>query len=91
VDTKTDQLIRDAFRNEIPDTTKIIIAQRVASVQESDNIIVMHEGRILDQGTHQELLLHCEEYREIYESQTRAPGDDAPIGMEEETQRRARV
>lgn len=70
VDTKTDQLIRAAFHNEIPDTTKIIIAQRVASVEESDKIVVMNEGRILDQGTNAELLERCEEYRSIYESQT---------------------
>lgn len=70
VDTKTDKLIRDAFHHEIPDTTKIIIAQRVASVEESDMIIVMHEGRILDKGTSAELLERCEEYRSIYESQT---------------------
>lgn len=72
VDTKTDSLIRQAFRDEIPDTTKIIIAQRVASVQDSDLIVVMDEGRILDQGTHEELLESCEEYRSIYESQTRS-------------------
>ncbi|MCH4160237.1 MAG: ABC transporter ATP-binding protein/permease [Bifidobacterium sp.] len=76
VDTKTDQLIREAFHTEIPDTTKIIIAQRIASVEESDVIIVMQEGRILDHGTHQELLGSSEEYREIYESQTRNPGDE---------------
>ena len=77
VDTKTDRLIRTAFRNEIPDTTKIIIAQRVASVQESDLIVVMHDGRILDKGTHAELLNSCEEYRAIYESQTKSQtGDD---------------
>ncbi|MEK0306207.1 ABC transporter ATP-binding protein [Bifidobacterium favimelis] len=72
VDTKTDSLIRQAFRDEIPDTTKIVIAQRVASVQDSDLIVVMDEGRILDQGTHEELLESCEEYRSIYESQTRS-------------------
>jgi ATP-binding cassette subfamily B protein len=76
VDTKTDQLIREAFSSEIPDTTKIIIAQRIASVQESDDIIVMQEGRILDHGNHEELLRTSEEYREIYESQTRNSGDD---------------
>ena len=70
VDTKTDKLIREAFHHEIPNTTKIIIAQRVASVEESDKIVVMHEGRILDQGTNAELLERCEEYRSIYESQT---------------------
>ena len=71
VDTKTDKLIREAFHSEIPDTTKIIIAQRVASVEESDLILVMEEGRILARGTHAELLEHCDEYRNIYESQTK--------------------
>ena len=71
VDTKTDRLIRAAFHNEIPDTTKIIIAQRVASVQESDMILVMDNGRIMARGTHEELLATCDEYRSIYESQTR--------------------
>ena len=71
VDTKTDKLIREAFHNEIPDTTKIIIAQRVASVQESDMILVMDSGRIMASGTHEELLTTCDEYRSIYESQTK--------------------
>ena len=71
VDTKTDQLIRTAFHHEIPDTTKIIIAQRVASVQESDMILVMDHGRIMAAGTHEQLLENCDEYRSIYESQTK--------------------
>ncbi|MFC5222459.1 ABC transporter ATP-binding protein [Bifidobacterium leontopitheci] len=71
VDTKTDKLIREAFHHEIPDTTKIIIAQRLASVEESDMILVMDEGRIMAKGTHEELLATCDEYRSIYESQTR--------------------
>ena len=72
VDTKTDQRIRAAFRDEIPDTTKIIIAQRIASVEESDMIVVMQDGRILDRGTHAQLLESCDEYRAIYESQTKS-------------------
>lgn len=75
VDTKTDKLIRQAFATEIPDTTKIIIAQRIASVEEADMIVVMHDGRILDKGTHAELLESCGEYRAIYESQTKAQGE----------------
>ncbi|WP_423734816.1 ABC transporter ATP-binding protein [Bifidobacterium primatium] len=71
VDTKTDRSIRAAFRDEIPDTTKIIIAQRVASVQESDMILVMDNGRIMARGTHDQLLETCDEYRSIYESQTK--------------------
>lgn len=70
VDTNTDRLIRHAFHDEIPDTTKIIIAQRIASVQESDLIIVMRDGMIVARGSHEELLESSEEYREIYESQT---------------------
>ncbi len=76
VDTKTDQLIRRAFSQEIPDTTKIIISQRLASVEDADLIVVLEEGRILDQGTHQELLRTCQEYRSIYESQTRNQGEE---------------
>lgn len=71
VDTKTDALIRQAFREEIPDTTKIIIAQRVASVEDADKIIVMEGGRIAAIGTHEELMQTSEEYRSVYESQTR--------------------
>lgn len=71
VDTKTDALIRKAFREEIPDTTKIIIAQRVASVEDADKIIVMEGGRIAAIGTHDELMQTSEEYRSVYESQTR--------------------
>lgn len=71
VDTATDSLIRQAFRDEIPDTTKIIIAQRVSSVQDADKIIVLDDGRINAVGTHDELLKTCEIYREVYESQTK--------------------
>ena len=75
VDTATDAKIRRAFREEIPDTTKIIIAQRVASVQDADRIIVMEEGRVNGFGTHEELLKTNEIYREVYESQTKGGGD----------------
>ena len=75
VDTKTDALIRRAFAEEIPNTTKIIIAQRVASVEHADKIIVMKGGRIDAVGTHEELLRDNEIYREIYESQTKG-GDE---------------
>jgi ATP-binding cassette subfamily B protein len=70
VDTKTDAKIREAFANYIPDTTKIIIAQRVASVESADMIIVMNNGSIEAKGTHKELMETSEIYREIYESQT---------------------
>ena len=70
VDTRTDALIREGFRTYIPETTKIIIAQRVASVQDADLILVMNNGRIADMGTHEELLASSAIYREVYESQT---------------------
>lgn len=69
VDTHTDAMIRRAFREEIPDTTKLIIAQRVSSVQEADKIIVLNDGQIDGVGTHEELLAHNRIYREVYESQ----------------------
>ena len=69
VDTKTDALIRQAFREEIPNTTKIIIAQRISSVMDADQIIVMDNGLINACGTHEELLANNEIYREVYESQ----------------------
>ena len=72
VDTKTDALIRRAFREEIPDTTKIIIAQRVSSIEDADRILVMEDGRIVQSGTHEELLAMEGIYRQVYDSQTRA-------------------
>lgn len=75
VDTKTDAMIRKAFREEIPDTTKIIIAQRVSSVEDADQIIVMDNGRIDGIGTSEELLKNNAIYREVYESQMKG-GED---------------
>lgn len=71
VDTKTDGLIRQAFQKDIPDTTKIIIAQRVSSVQGADKIIVLDDGKINAAGTHEELLKTCDIYRQVYESQNK--------------------
>lgn len=67
-------MIRKAFRKEIPDTTKIIIAQRISSVEDADNIIVMDNGKINGYGTHEELLKTNSIYKEIYESQTKGDG-----------------
>ena len=75
VDTKTDAMIRRAFREEIPGTTKIIIAQRISSVEDADRIIVLDGGKIHGIGTHDELLANNEIYREVYESQVKG-GDD---------------
>lgn len=75
VDTRTDALIRKGFREFIPDTTKIIIAQRVASVQDADRIILMEGGRISAVGSHDELMKTNEIYRDIYRTQNRAGGD----------------
>ena len=83
VDTATDAKIRKAFAEEIPDTTKLIIAQRVSSVQNADRIIIMEDGRIDGFGTHEELLKSNEIYREVYESQTSGGGDfDEKAGEE---------
>ena len=76
VDTKTDALIRKAFAEEIPDTTKIIIAQRISSVEHADKIIVLDGGRIESMGTHAELMNISPIYREIYESQNKGANND---------------
>ena len=76
VDTRTDSLIRQGFRSYLPDTTKIIIAQRVASVQDADLILIMENGRIVDAGTHETLLRDCIIYREIVEQQTKGGDGD---------------
>lgn len=82
VDTATDAKIRKAFAEEIPGTTKLIIAQRISSVEHADRIIVMHEGQIDGFGTHEELLAGNEIYRDVYESQTAGSGDfDEKGGM----------
>ncbi len=72
VDTQTDAKIRRAFREYIPETTKIIIAQRVASVQDADRIVLMDKGGIAAVGTHETLLETSEIYREVYDSQNKA-------------------
>ena len=77
VDTKTDALIREGFRSFIPETTKIIIAQRVASVEDADLILVMENGRVASAGTHDELLVSSPIYREIYTQQTRGGEENA--------------
>ena len=76
VDTATDALIRKAFREEIPHVTKLIIAQRIASVMDADQIIVMEAGEVAAVGTHEELMQTCAIYREVYESQTKGGEDE---------------
>ena len=76
VDTKTDAIIRQGFKEFIPETTKIIIAQRVASIEDADMILVLDNGRIVAKGTHSELLLTSDIYREVYESQTKGGSDN---------------
>ena len=74
-DTATDARIRRAFREEIPDVTKLIIAQRISSIRDADRIIVMEEGRVAGFGTHDELIRNNGIYRDVYESQTAGGGD----------------
>ncbi len=76
VDTKTDALIRQGFRTFIPETTKIIIAQRISSVQDADMIIVMNNGTVEDVGTHEELMARSEIYRDVYEQQNHGNGGE---------------
>ncbi len=83
VDTKTDALIRHAFKEEIPDTTKIIIAQRISSVEHADKIIVMDGGRILACGSHSELMANSEIYRETYEAQNKSKSSENSEGGDE--------
>jgi len=75
VDTRTDAMIRKAFREEIPGTTKLIIAQRISSVQDADMIVILDGGKVTDVGTHDQLMASSEIYREVFESQRK--GDDA--------------
>jgi ATP-binding cassette subfamily B protein len=84
VDTKTDKLIRAGFRNYIPDTTKIIIAQRTGSVEDADRIIVMDDGCISAIGTHEELLRTSDIYREVYLTQNKASHDANAIAQDAE-------
>ena len=76
VDTKTDAMIQKAFIDKIPDTTRLIIAQRISSVQNADRIVVMDNGRITDVGTHEELLASSKIYQEVYYSQVKGAADN---------------
>ena len=75
VDTKTDRLIRKGLKEDLPEMTKIVIAQRISSIEDADQIIVMDNGMINAIGTHEELLKSNEIYREVYQTQNRVGGD----------------
>ena len=75
VDTKTDKLIRKGLKDDIPDTTKIVIAQRISSIEDADQIIIMDDGKIAAIGTHEELLKNNTIYQEIYYTQNKVGGD----------------
>ena len=79
VDTQTDAMIRQAFREEIPGTTKLIIAQRVASVQDADIIVVLDNGQVVASGTHDELLQSSQIYREVFQSQKKGGDEECPL------------
>jgi len=79
VDTKTDARIRQAFAQEIPNTTKLIITQRAAAVEHADKIVVLDEGEIVDVGTHSQLMERCDIYREVYLSQQKGGAADEAV------------
>ena len=75
VDTKTDRLIRKALKEDLPEMTKIVIAQRISSIEDADQIIIMDDGKINEVGTHESLLAHNKIYQEVYYTQNKVGGD----------------
>ena len=75
VDTKTDRLIRKALKEDLPEMTKIVIAQRISSIEDADQIIIMDDGRINQIGTHEELIKSNKIYQEVYYTQNKVGGD----------------